>query len=88
MINIVIWLIFGALAGWVASIIMGAKDQQGVVANIGIGLIGALIGGWTMHTLGGRGESSFNLISFLFAVLGSILLLSVFRFLKRKTTTQ
>ncbi len=88
MIDILIWLVFGALAGWVASIIMGTNDSQGVVGNIAVGLIGALIGGFVMRSIGGEGITGFNFPSFLIAVLGSIVLLFIFHFVKKGRSTQ
>ena len=43
--NIILWIIFGAIAGWIASMIMGKDAQMGALANIVVGIVGALIGG-------------------------------------------
>ena len=77
--NIIIWLIFGALVGWVASKIMNTDSEQGVVANVIVGVIGAFIGGFVMQQLGGSGVIGFNLGSFLVALLGSVILLGVYK---------
>ena len=50
--GIILWIIFGALVGWLASLIMGTDAQQGALANIIVGIIGAVIGGWVMNLLG------------------------------------
>lgn len=77
--NIIMWIIFGALAGWIASIIMGTNEQQGAVANIIVGIVGAFIGGILIGMFGGEGVTTFNLSSLLVAILGSIVLLFVVR---------
>ena len=71
--NIVLWIIFGALVGWVASIIMGTNDRQGALGNILVGIVGSLIGGFIGRTLWGEGVTGFNFISFLIALGGALL---------------
>jgi len=73
--GIILWILFGALAGWIASLIMKTDGQQGTFANIAVGIVGALIGGFLMSLLGQSGVTGFNLYSLLVAVLGSVLLL-------------
>ena len=63
--NILIWILLGALAGWIASMIMGRNAQMGALANIVVGIVGALIGGFLMNALGGPGVTGF----FVFCVL-------------------
>ncbi len=73
------WLIFGALAGWVASLIMGTNQRQGCLMNIIIGVAGAFVGGFIMQLATGRGILiGFDLPSFLVAVVGAIVLLAIF----------
>ena len=81
--GIVLWIIFGALAGWIASMIMGANARMGALANIVVGIVGALIGGWIMSAVGGTGISGFNLTSLIVAVLGSVVLLFVVGLVRR-----
>jgi uncharacterized membrane protein YeaQ/YmgE (transglycosylase-associated protein family) len=81
--GIVAWIIFGALAGWVASIIMKKNESMGAVANIITGIIGAFIGGFVMNLIGGWGITGFNLWSFIVAVLGSVILLAIVNLFKR-----
>ncbi len=70
------WIIFGALAGWVASLITGR--QQGCCLNVIVGVVGAFIGGIVVQLATGRGFSvGFNLPSFAVAVLGSVILLAI-----------
>jgi uncharacterized membrane protein YeaQ/YmgE (transglycosylase-associated protein family) len=72
------WIIFGALAGWVASIIVGNNERQGCLMNIVVGVVGAFIGGLVMDLLGFGGQSfGWDWRSFGVAVLGAVLLLAV-----------
>jgi uncharacterized membrane protein YeaQ/YmgE (transglycosylase-associated protein family) len=77
--SIIVWVIFGALAGWIASMIAGTDAQQGLVANIVVGIIGAFIGGFIMHLFGKDGVDGFNVYSMLVAVIGAVVLLFIFR---------
>lgn len=81
--GILLWIVFGALAGWIASMIMKTDAQQGAFANILVGIVGALLGGFVMSLLGQGGVSGFNLYSLLVAVLGAVLLLAILRGVRR-----
>lgn len=80
-VNIILWIIFGALAGWIASIVMRTNAEQGALANIIIGILGAVIGGWLLGALTGSDMSGFNLGSLIVAILGSIVLIAILRML-------
>lgn len=72
------WLVFGALAGWIASKIVGKDASMGAVANIVTGIVGSFIGGFIASNLFGLGKvSGFNLYSILIAVAGSVILLLI-----------
>lgn len=73
--NIIFWIIFGGLVGWVASLIMNTDGQQGILLNVVIGIIGAALGGWIMSIIGGDGVDGFNIYSFLVALLGATVLI-------------
>lgn len=74
------WVIFGALAGWVASIIAGTNQRQGCLMNIVIGVAGAFVGGLISKLLFSSSVSfGWDIQSFAVAVLGAALLLLVFR---------
>ncbi len=81
--GIILWIIFGALVGWVASLIMKTDAQQGALLNIIVGVIGAVIGGWLMSVIGESGVGGFNLYSFLVALLGACVLIAIVRALRR-----
>jgi uncharacterized membrane protein YeaQ/YmgE (transglycosylase-associated protein family) len=75
MTNFIIWIIFGALAGWIASIITGKNRKMGAVANIVIGMFGAFVGAGIMNTLGIPVPAGFSLLGFLVAVGGAVVLI-------------
>ncbi|OHA88427.1 MAG: hypothetical protein A2741_00645 [Candidatus Zambryskibacteria bacterium RIFCSPHIGHO2_01_FULL_43_27] len=81
--GVILWIIFGALVGWVASLIMKTDAEQGAVLNIVIGVVGAVIGGWLMSVFGGSGMTGFNLYSFLVALVGAVVLIVVVKALRR-----
>lgn len=78
------WIIIGALAGWIASMLTGNNEKMGTGANIVVGIIGGFIGGLVMNLLGGSGITGFNLWSLLVAVIGSVILLWIVNAIKRK----
>ncbi|MFA6393697.1 MAG: GlsB/YeaQ/YmgE family stress response membrane protein [Patescibacteria group bacterium] len=80
--GIILWIIFGALVGWIASIIMKTSPQQGIALNIVVGIIGAIIGGWLMSFLGKSAVTGFNLYSFLVALFGAIVLIAIVKALR------
>jgi uncharacterized membrane protein YeaQ/YmgE (transglycosylase-associated protein family) len=73
--GIFLWIVFGVLAGWVASLIMDTNTQQGLLLNMVIGIFGAMLGGWLMSYMGGTGITGFNLYSLLVAILGAVVLI-------------
>jgi len=79
--GILIWIIFGALVGWVASMIM--KGGGGLLWDIIVGIVGAVIGGFVMSLIGNSGVSGFNLYSFLVALLGACILIAIVRAIQR-----
>jgi uncharacterized membrane protein YeaQ/YmgE (transglycosylase-associated protein family) len=77
--GIILWIVFGALVGWIASLIMKTDAQQGTVLNIVVGVIGAVIGGFIMSLVGESGVAGFNLYSFLVALLGACVFIVIVR---------
>lgn len=81
--GIILWIIFGALVGWIASMIMKTDAQQGAFLNVVVGIIGALIGGFIMNAIGHAGVTGFNLYSFLVALVGAIVLIAIVKAVRR-----
>ncbi len=79
--DLIIWIVFGALVGWVASMVMGTGG--GLLWDIGVGIVGAVIGGFIMNALGQSGVGGFNLYSFLVALLGACILIAIVRALRQ-----
>ncbi len=77
--GILAWIIFGALAGWISSIIMKTDSSQGPLLNIVVGIIGAFVGGFIMNALGKTGVTGFDIRSFLVAVLGACIALGILK---------
>lgn len=82
--GILLWILLGALAGWIASLIMKTDAQQGALLNIVVGILGAMVGGFVFNLLGGEGVTGFNLYSLLVAVVGAIILLAIVKAVRRK----
>lgn len=81
----VAWIVLGALAGWIASMITGTNAEQGAIGNIVVGIIGAFVGGLLLR-LFGTGNSdlgTFNLSSLLTAIVGATALLWVMKGFRR-----
>ena len=79
--NIILWIILGALAGWIASLIM--KTEQGLLIDIVVGIVGAFVGGILFNLFGASGVSGFNIYSILVAVIGAIVLLAIVKAVRR-----
>lgn len=79
--NILLWILFGGLAGWVASLVVGGDAGIGIIGNIVVGILGAFLGGWIADQIGAGGspgaERPTSIISFLWAVVGAVILLLV-----------
>lgn len=82
--GILLWIILGGIAGWLASIVMKTNESMGLLANIVVGIIGAFIGGYVFNMLGGGDVNGFNLYSLLVATIGAIILLGIVRLFTRR----
>lgn len=86
--NIIIWLIVGGLIGWVASLIMRTDAQQGIILNVVVGIVGALLGGWFLSPLFGVStinQNNFSIPGLLISLLGAVVLLAVVNLIRRGT---
>lgn len=82
--DFLLWILFGGIVGWVASMIMKTDGQQGIFLNIIVGVIGAVIGGWVMGLVGQGGlNAGFSISGFLVALLGACLLIWVVKLIRR-----
>lgn len=79
--DIIVWIIFGALVGWVASMVMGGGG--GLVWDIVVGIVGAVLGGFIMNVLGQSGVGGFTLYSFVVALIGACVLIAIVRALRQ-----
>ena len=78
------WIIIGALAGWIGSKIMRTDARQGALANIVIGIVGALVGGFVTHRFFGDNLGNNGLLaSFGVALLGSCIVIFIWKLLSR-----
>ncbi len=84
--SFIVWIILGALAGWVASLIM--KSREGLLLNIVLGIVDGLVGGWILGLLGFPPENMGLFASFVTAVLGACLLIGLGRMLFRRTAAR
>lgn len=83
--SIIAWIILGGLAGWIASLLTNTDEQMGILANIVVGIIGALLGGFLVGLLGSSGVTGFNLWSLIVAVLGAFVLLMIIKAFRKAT---
>jgi len=87
--EIIAWIIFGSLAGWIASFIVGTNREQGPLMDIAVGIVGALVGGTAYTLLTGQSfTAGFDLPSFAIAVLGAVVLLSLIKYFRRRQAGQ
>ena len=82
--GILLYIVFGAIVGYIASLIM--KTSTGILWDIIIGIIGSIIGSYLMSSLGHTGITGFNLYSFLVGIAGAIVLLFIVKMFTRGST--
>lgn len=86
--NLIVWLVVGGLIGWIASLIMRTDAQQGIVLNIIVGIVGALLGGWFISPMVGVAtinQGAFSAGALLVSLVGAIVLLAVVNLIRRGT---
>lgn len=84
--TLIIWLVIGGVLGWLASIVMRTDAQQGILLNIIVGIVGALLGGFLLSPLFGAEDftdGGINLTSLLVSFLGAIILLAIVNLVRR-----
>jgi uncharacterized membrane protein YeaQ/YmgE (transglycosylase-associated protein family) len=84
--NLIIWLVVGGLIGWVASMIMKTDAQQGMILNVVVGVVGAMLGGWLISPLVGAGtvnQGDFSLGGLIVSLIGAIILLAIVNLFRR-----
>jgi len=79
--SILLWIVFGAIVGWLASLITNTRD--GILMDIIVGVVGAVLGGWIMSLFGTGGVSGFNVYSFIVALIGAVVLLFIVKAVRR-----
>lgn len=87
--NFIIWIVVGGIIGWLASLVMKTDAEQGMILNIVVGIVGALLGGWLLAPLFGTGtinQNDFSLGSLLVSFLGAIVLLMIVNLVRRGRT--
>ena len=86
--NLIVWLVIGGIVGWLASIIMKRDAQQGIILNVVVGIIGALLAGYIISPLVGVGtiNSGLSVGSFLVSLLGAVVLLAIVNLFTRGKT--
>lgn len=87
--DFILWIVFGALAGWIASKVMGTDAKQGWLGNIIVGILGAIVGGWLVGLLvpSLAPSNGFNLGSLIVAILGAIVVLFLYNMVTGRKTT-
>ena len=82
--SFVAWIVLGLIAGFIASKIVN-KSGEGMLLDIVLGVVGAVVGGWLFHTFGMPGVSGLNIYSILVAVVGAAVFLIVYHALSRRS---
>jgi uncharacterized membrane protein YeaQ/YmgE (transglycosylase-associated protein family) len=80
------WIVLGLIAGWIGSMLVN-KSGEGVLMDIVLGVIGAVLGGWLFNTFGHPGVTGLNLYSLLVAVVGAVVVLFLYHLVVRSSRT-
>lgn len=81
--DILVWIIFGALAGWIASMFMKTDASQGLVMDVVMGIVGAIVGGFVMNFFGKSGVNGFNVYSLAVAIAGACIVIYLGRMFRK-----
>ena len=85
--NLIAWLVLGALVGWLASLLMRLRDRQVVVLNAVVGLLGAFLAGWFVAPLAGIGginQIEFSAPSMVVSLFGALVLVALLNLARRR----
>jgi uncharacterized membrane protein YeaQ/YmgE (transglycosylase-associated protein family) len=82
-LGIIAWLVLGLLAGFIASKLIN-KSGEGLILDIVLGVVGAVVGGWLFTHFGSAGITGFNLWSLLVAVIGAVVVLLIYHMIFRR----
>ncbi|MDX1522032.1 MAG: GlsB/YeaQ/YmgE family stress response membrane protein [Anaerolineae bacterium] len=83
MLNIILWIIYGLVVGVLAKFIMPGRDPGGLIVTILLGIAGAFVGGFLASLVGLGSLTSFSLSNLIISVLGAIILLAIYRAMKK-----
>lgn len=86
--NFIIWLILGGVIGWLASMLMKTDGQQGIILNVVVGIVGAMLGGWFISPLVGVStinQDNFSLAALLVSFVGAAILLAIVNLIRRRS---
>ncbi|MBV8449125.1 MAG: GlsB/YeaQ/YmgE family stress response membrane protein [Hyphomicrobiales bacterium] len=83
--SIIGWLVLGLIAGFIASKVVN-KRGEGVILDIVLGIIGALVGGFLFTQLGATGVTGFNLYSMFVAIVGAVVVLVIYHMIAGRST--
>jgi uncharacterized membrane protein YeaQ/YmgE (transglycosylase-associated protein family) len=84
-VEFLLFILLGAAAGWIASLVMGTNTSQGTLTDVILGIIGAVLGGFVMNMFGQEGVTGFNLYSLVVATIGAVVLLFIGRMFTRRS---
>jgi uncharacterized membrane protein YeaQ/YmgE (transglycosylase-associated protein family) len=80
--SILAWVVLGLIAGFIGSKIVN-KSGEGLLLDIVLGIVGAVVGGWIFNAFGASGVSGVNIYSLVVAVIGAIVVLVVYHAIKK-----
>ena len=86
--NLIIWLVVGGVIGWLASIVMRTDAQQGILLNVIVGIVGALLAGFVIAPLFGTGtinQNDFSISGLIVSFIGAVVLLAIVNLFRRGT---
>lgn len=84
--NFLIWLLVGGILGWLASLVMKTDGQQGIILNVVVGIVGALIAGFVIAPMFGTGTintNDFSIAGLLVSFVGAAILLAIVNLFRR-----